>query len=88
MAEGQLQVADDLAGESRMGVTREHHHSTFVHALFPHYRNIQLCCLGKMAGPPGFEPGNAGIKIRCLTTWLRPKKSEMLQQTTSGCRAR
>ena len=22
---------------------------------------------------PGFEPGNGGIKIRCLTTWLRPK---------------
>ena len=20
----------------------------------------------------GFEPGNGGIKIRCLTTWLRP----------------
>ncbi len=25
-----------------------------------------------LAGAPGFEPGNAGIKIRCLTTWLRP----------------
>ena len=25
-----------------------------------------------MAGAPGFEPGNGGIKIRCLTTWLRP----------------
>src|SRR4051812_5662766 len=25
-----------------------------------------------VAGAPGFEPGNAGIKIRCLTTWLRP----------------
>lgn len=21
---------------------------------------------------PGFEPGNGGIKIRCLTTWLHP----------------
>src|SRR5207249_7682422 len=27
---------------------------------------------GNLAGAPGFEPGNAGIKIRCLTTWLRP----------------
>src|SRR5437588_3274268 len=27
------------------------------------------CCV---AGAPGFEPGNGGIKIRCLTTWLRP----------------
>ena len=26
----------------------------------------------KLAGAPGFEPGNGGIKIRCLTTWLRP----------------
>jgi hypothetical protein len=25
-----------------------------------------------VAGAPGFEPGNGGIKIRCLTTWLRP----------------
>ena len=27
----------------------------------------------QFAGAPGFEPGNGGIKIRCLTTWLRPK---------------
>ena len=25
-----------------------------------------------VAGAGGFEPPNAGIKIRCLTTWLRP----------------
>ncbi len=25
-----------------------------------------------MAGAPGIEPGNAGIKIRCLTAWRRP----------------
>src|SRR5580698_3942666 len=25
-----------------------------------------------LAGAPGFEPGNGGVKIRCLTTWLRP----------------
>ena len=39
-----------------------------------------LCCsdveaakpLKSLAGAPGFEPGNGGIKIRCLTTWLRP----------------
>ena len=29
-------------------------------------------CLGELVGAPGFEPGNGGIKIRCLTTWLRP----------------
>ena len=26
-----------------------------------------------LAGAGGFEPPNGGIKIRCLTTWLRPK---------------
>src|SRR3954464_3292088 len=26
----------------------------------------------QLAGAPGFEPGDGGIKIRCLTTWLRP----------------
>ena len=25
-----------------------------------------------MAGLPGFEPGNAGIKIQCLTAWRQP----------------
>ena len=25
-----------------------------------------------MAGVPGFEPGNAGIKIQCLTAWRYP----------------
>ena len=28
--------------------------------------------LTTLAGAPGFEPGNGGIKIRCLTTWRRP----------------
>jgi hypothetical protein len=25
-----------------------------------------------VAGAPGIEPGNAGIKIQCLTAWRRP----------------
>jgi hypothetical protein len=25
----------------------------------------------QMAGPPGFEPGHDGVKVRCLTAWLR-----------------
>ena len=29
----------------------------------------------KMAGAGGFEPPDAGTKIRCLTTWRRPKKA-------------
>ena len=28
--------------------------------------------LRRLAGAPGLEPGNGGIKIRCLTAWLRP----------------
>ena len=27
---------------------------------------------GNVAGAGGFEPPDGGIKIRCLTTWLRP----------------
>ena len=25
-----------------------------------------------MAGMDGFEPSNAGVKVRCLTAWLHP----------------
>ena len=28
-----------------------------------------------MAGAPGIEPGNRGIKTRCLTAWLCPNFS-------------
>jgi hypothetical protein len=27
-----------------------------------------------MAGPPGLEPGSDGVKVRCLTAWLRANK--------------
>ena len=27
-----------------------------------------------LAGAGGFEPPHGGIKIHCLTTWLRPNK--------------
>src|SRR3954469_11985510 len=27
-----------------------------------------------LAGAAGFEPANAGIKSRCLTTWRRPSR--------------
>jgi hypothetical protein len=38
-----------------------------------HHRATKLQRLYWLAGAPGFEPGDGGIKIRCLTTWLRPK---------------
>src|SRR5580704_13546565 len=33
-----------------------------------------------LAGAPGIEPGNGGIKIRCLTAWLRPNNSNVKGQ--------
>src|SRR5271169_4273936 len=30
--------------------------------------------LKRLAGAGGFEPPYRGIKIRCLATWLRPKR--------------
>ena len=30
-----------------------------------------------MAGVPGFEPGNAGIKNRCLTAWRYPIRTTL-----------
>tara|TARA_B100001741_G_scaffold190119_1_gene156646 strand:- start:720 stop:857 length:138 start_codon:yes stop_codon:yes gene_type:complete len=29
-----------------------------------------------LAGAVGFEPTHRGIKTRCLTAWLRPKKEK------------
>jgi hypothetical protein len=41
-----------------------------------------------LAGAPGFEPGNGGIKIRCLTTWLRPNvpAARLRRQAATGRR--
>ncbi len=41
-----------------------------------------------MAGVPGFEPGNAGIKIPCLTTWLHPNTQTAPKRSSSGERSR
>jgi hypothetical protein len=38
----------------------------------PRQRLQEYKPLKKLAGAGGFEPPYAGIKIRCLTTWLRP----------------
>ena len=34
---------------------------------------IRGACVTVVAGVPGFEPGNAGVKVPCLTAWLHPK---------------
>ena len=31
-------------------------------------------------GIGGFEPTNDGVKVHCLTTWLYPKKSLMINK--------
>ncbi len=36
----------------------------------------------KVAGIPGFEPGNGGIKSRCLTAWRYP--NEILTNLNNG----
>src|SRR5205807_8167328 len=43
-----------------------------AHRKFSARHRVRSRNLGCVAGAPGFEPGNGGIKIRCLTTWLRP----------------
>ena len=32
----------------------------------------------KLAGVAGFEPTNAGVKVRCLTAWRHPKVPYLL----------
>ena len=36
----------------------------------------------KLAGVPGFEPGNVGTKNRCLTTWRHPNVARFLHGLT------
>jgi hypothetical protein len=37
-----------------------------------------------LVGVPGIEPGNGGIKIRCLTAWLYPNKINIIFQCKLG----
>ena len=38
-----------------------------------------------MVGAGGIEPPNDGIKIRCLTAWLRPRKTPISLQRRVFC---
>jgi hypothetical protein len=40
----------------------------------------------QMAGPPGFEPGHDGVKVRCLTAWLRANIFQWWRGTDSNRR--
>src|SRR6185369_6899805 len=33
-----------------------------------------------MAGVPGFEPRDGGVRVRCLTVWLYPKRSRFIAE--------
>ena len=39
--------------------------------------------MGVLAGVEGFEPSHGGIKTRCLTTWLRPKRPRVTRAIVS-----
>jgi hypothetical protein len=39
-------------------------------------KSLIYVILNALAGAGGFEPPDGGIKIRCLTTWLRPNASQ------------
>ena len=44
------------------------------HRHVPKSRLSSLCkCKEKVAGTAGLEPANGGVKVLCLTAWLRPK---------------
>ena len=40
-------------------------------------QQMMFCLFEKMAGAAGFEPTDAEIKTRCLTTWRRPRFDEL-----------
>jgi hypothetical protein len=52
--------------------------STVTHASGTNHASV--------AGAGGFEPPNGGIKIRCLTTWLRPKAPSDCRWLTAAAR--
>ena len=79
----------DGLGELRIGVAGEDHHSLEGHGVPPMEdagRPSERSGLPDVlvAGEVGIEPTNAGIKIRCLTTWRLPKGNRS-RATTSTC---
>src|SRR5262249_38914211 len=50
-----------------------------THTEIDYYPRSSHC----VAGAGGIEPPNGGIKIRCLTAWLRPNRRERAEQGTA-----
>src|SRR5205823_6066344 len=61
----------------RVGVYRpsEKREKARILRAFRDYRAICLRLNDWVAGAGGIEPPNGGIKIRCLTAWLRPNRA-------------
>ena len=41
-----------------------------------------------MEAAPGFEPGNKGFAVLCLTTWLCRHRKSIVDRTVRGCQGR
>src|SRR5258708_5538623 len=73
-----LQGALDALTQQNVN-TRVQHFSVSLRELSNHVLTaIRSSRPDWVAGAPGFEPGNGGIKIRCLTAWLRPSFTELI----------
>ncbi len=45
--------------------------------VFRHKKTVVDDGLSGLAGAAGLEPANDGVKVRCLTAWLRPNRVDM-----------
>lgn len=57
-----IEMATDVQDEQQKSVQNESPEQSAITERF------------QMAGAGGIEPPNGGIKIRCLTAWLRPNR--------------
>src|SRR2546421_6678335 len=69
------QIHGDLSASKRVGGNCRRHGAANVGGRGPKPHGsdrVSTGSCGALAGAGGIEPPNGGIKIRCLTTWLRP----------------
>ena len=73
-----LQMLHHILGELGLGVAGKHHQPVVTPPVHPLQCASKSAALAgnsypkNLAGEVGIEPTNAGIKIRCLTTWRLP----------------
>ncbi len=68
--EGNIELLGNSGSELRIGITSEYHQAVLRHVNPLKKIKRHTPCV--MAEEVGIEPTNAGIKIRCLTTWRLP----------------